>query len=105
MTSDAFFPKELLSHPPIAPPSPKFLFLERLGWRGVEDDGVKQVHSSFDHQHGPHTLEVTPPKIIIVPKYLTKYSRVWLTNGSLLLACTTNNKGRAHAPWPPRPPP
>jgi hypothetical protein len=63
MTSDALFSKELLSHPPTdRPPAPKFLFLERLGWRGVEDDGVKQVHSSFDHRVGPHTLEVTPPK-------------------------------------------
>lgn len=63
MTSDALFPKELLSHPLLAslPPNfffwrgwvikssptrlpfPKFLFLERLSWREVEDDGLKQV--------------------------------------------------------------
>ncbi len=82
MTSDALFPKELLSHPLLASPPPnfffwrgrvikssptrlpfpKFLFLERLSWREVEDDGLKQVDSSFDDQHGPGTLQVTPPK-------------------------------------------
>ncbi len=100
MTSDSLFPKELLSHPPTRPLSPKFLFLERLGWRGVGDDRVKQVLWSFDHHHGLVYIRGDSTKIIIVPKYLTKYSRVWLTNGSLLLVCTTNNKGGAHLPPP-----
>jgi hypothetical protein len=61
MTSDALFTKELLSRGPRrGRPAPPLLFLESGVGGGVEDDGVKQVRSNFDHQVGPHTLKVTP---------------------------------------------